>query len=214
MSEQNVQNEQFILNTKKPLSMSLSELKTEIDGIKGFKKAVKEKTVTCSKVDLANIEIRLSKLEQAQKQKTIENRLREAKRSNSETERKRRTHRLAEVAGTLEIYFGKLDLDDSFNLLRFLLEQDERGGYASKALGREYDPEKIAKAKTRMEELKKKAAEKRARQEQERKERSAKALAAKAAKKAAEAKLTNDIDVSKMSVDELKQMYDKDQTDY
>lgn len=175
-------------NKIKPSSMDIEELKKEIDEIKEFLEEDKKKPRN-DKIDRnikAKIEIRKSKLVQAQREKIIKNRLTAAKNSSTSNKKdSKRTNRLCEVAGTLEIYFGELDLDDAFNLLRFLLQQDKNGGYASKALGREYTTEKIQKAEARIEELKKKAAEKRARKEQMQKEKVEKAIAAKAAKKAA-----------------------------
>ena len=80
-----------------------------------------------------SIDERIAELQAKQKQlKEQEKRL---KAKQSEAERKKRTKRLIEIGGAVESVLGKpIESEDLPKLVAFLQQQEQRGGFFSKAM--------------------------------------------------------------------------------
>lgn len=80
-----------------------------------------------------SIDERIAEIQAKQKQlKEQEKRL---KAKQSEAERKKRTKRLIEIGGAVESVLGKpIEAEDLPKLVAFLQQQEQRGGFFSKAM--------------------------------------------------------------------------------
>lgn len=133
----------YIIQSDNPGKMKIADLKSEIDEISDLLKQNSKKEIELDKKLEIEMKIRLNKIKSAYSEKTLKERLLDIGRKEKEKERKTRTHRLVKLGGIIEMYYPNMSEDEMYKLLEFILEQDERGGYASKKIGRELNSESI-----------------------------------------------------------------------
>ena len=79
-----------------------------------------------------------------QKIQQAREKIRRTKAQRSQAQRKARTHRLIEIGAIVESVLGReLDDDDKIRLQNFLIYQDKRGGYFSRAMNAPVDPKTV-----------------------------------------------------------------------
>lgn len=140
----------YSIKTDKPASMKISDLKNEIDEIEDLLKQKKKKEIELDKKLEIEMQMRLSKLKAAHSEKTLKEQLKDLDRKEKEKEKKTRTHRLVQIGGIIEMYYPNMSEDEAYKLLEFIISQDERGGYASKKVGREVDNDKISEIREKL----------------------------------------------------------------
>ena len=70
--------------------------------------------------------------------------IKRTKAQRSEAQRKARTHRLIEIGAIVESVLGReLDDDDKIRLEKFLIYQDRRGNYFTRAMSEPVDPKPV-----------------------------------------------------------------------